>query len=129
GDQGDHTARARVVRDVEGGAVCGDEDAVGPREAVDHARQRAVGVDAVDAFLVQLQVLALRIAGVGEVDAALAVDGEVVGTVETLALIAVGEDGAPPVLLDARDAPAAGAAVAFAGDQQAVAVEGQTVGG
>ena len=107
----------------------GDDDAVGPGQGVHDARERAVGVDAVDALLVQLEVLALRIARVGEVDAALAVDGEVVGAVEPLALIAVGEDGAPAVLLDAGHAPAARAAVAFAGDEQAVAVEGEAVGG
>lgn len=77
-----------VVDDVEGGLVVGDEDAVGADEVVNDADDVGgfgavfVGGGVVDAFLADGHVAGFAaVGGIGEVDAAFAVDVEVVGGV------------------------------------------------
>ena len=76
------------------------QHAVGPLHlAADDARHLAVGVDAVDPLdgaalvVADFHAVAGAVARIGEVDAALRVDGQVVGRVVALAVVAVGQDG------------------------------------
>ena len=84
------------------------------------------GVTPVDAGKGQIPLLRRVGAGprVGEVDAAVGLDDDVVGPVELAALKAVGDDGEAAVELQPGDA----AAVVLAGDEPALQVAGQTVG-
>ena len=100
-----------VVRDVEEAIVPRHKHAVGAFHlAADDARHRAVRVEAVDALhrlavlIGDLHAFAVAVLRVGEVDAPLRVDGNVVGLVVAFALIALGEDGDRAVGLGARDA-------------------------
>jgi hypothetical protein len=68
--------------------------------------------------------VAVAVAGVGEVDAAAGVDGEVVGGVVAVAVVAVGEDGEGAVFFGAGDAAVGG----FADDEAALVVEQEAVG-
>src|SRR5262249_45391962 len=62
--------------------------------------------------------------GVGEVDRAVALDHDVVGAAEALAFIAIGQHGAPAVLIDAHQrAPREGGH-----DQPTLTIERQAVG-
>ena len=71
-----------------------------------------------------LHVLARAIARIGEVDAALGVDGEVVGLVVLLAAECVGQNGALAVAVDAAD----DAGDRLAADEPPLAIEEQAVG-
>src|SRR5262249_49025 len=121
-----------AVHDVESLAVRADRDAVGLlhlRLAQD-AIHFAVRIDPVDTFNVHLHAGAVSVAGVGEPDAALAIDAEVVRAVVALALVALGQNGNLPRLhVGADDAPAPPRpqAEAFAGDELALGVEGVAV--
>src|SRR6266446_8462688 len=60
---------------------------------------------------------------IGEKKCAIATIDQIVRRVQTLAIVAVGEDGGEPVLLDADDAPVA----VLANGQPALRVNGQAV--
>src|SRR5262249_61815311 len=104
------------------------DDAVRLRHVADDLRDRAVLVDAVDALGVDLARLAADVARVGEVDAALEVDGQVVGAVEPLALPLVREGADLAVPVGDLDAAIAAAHGAFAGDEPALRIEVEPVG-
>jgi hypothetical protein len=125
-------AVAAVVHDVERGLVIGDEHAIGADEVADNAddvgRFAAVFVrrGVIDAFDAEGHFLGLAaVAGVGEVEAAFAVDVEVVGGVVGFAVEGFGQggDGAAAGLLTGD---AAGAA--FTGEQGAGGGEHEAVG-
>src|SRR5262249_62357652 len=91
-----------------------------------------VPVDAVDRLDVHFQVAAVgAVTRVGEPDAALAIDADVVGTVVALALELVRQHRDLARLhIPANDAPPAAGTVlgAFAADEAALSVEGVAVG-
>lgn len=93
-------AVAAVVHDVEGGLIIGDEHAIGADEVVDDADDVGgfaavfVGRGVIDAFDAEGHFLGLAaVAGVGEVEAAFAVDVEVVGGVVGFAIQGFGQGG------------------------------------
>ena len=113
------------VHDVELFFVGGKADAVGlVHVGGDDGDFASFGVEAVDdggkleggfvAFVVGHDA----VAGIGEPDGAVGMHGEIVGSVEMLALERVHEDGDGSVVLRAREA----AGVVFAGEQAALAV-------
>lgn len=116
------------VSDVDALLVGGESDAVGAGHVVDEQFQLAVA-DAVDAveleFLGGVVVLFGEAVGrVGEIEIAVRLIDSVVGAVEPLAFVLVGENGDLTVFLGAGDA----AVTVFAGGEAAGLIEGQTVG-
>src|SRR5262249_57359215 len=95
----------------------------------DDAADAAIGVDSVDALdlpaggVEHLHAPAVAVAGVGEVDAPAGIEGQVVRLVEAVAVVAVGEDGQAPVVLD----PGHSAVRGLADHQAPLAVEHQAV--
>src|SRR5207245_375298 len=75
-------------------------------------------------FVADLEAVAAAITRVGEVNASLGIDGQVVGFVEALALIALGERRDFSIELRACNA----AQLGFAGQQSARGVEQQAIG-
>ena len=126
--------RRMAVDDVERLAVGRHRQPVGPLDVGlrQDARDRAVGVDAVDGLGVHLQLRAVvAVERVGEPDAALGVGDDVVGAVVPLALVALGQDlDGAGLQVGADDAPAAAGALLgpLATDQPALRVEGVAVG-
>src|SRR5262249_15893558 len=125
-------AARRVVGDVKCFFVRRNRDAVGHGHIVDDARHLVrdwfslVGVDAIDGkFLLPILRLA-AIARIGEPDAALAIDAEIVGRRQSFAVMAIGEHSDRAVLLVAMDR--AGAVLAAAGDQAAPGIHAHAVG-
>ena len=117
----------RVVVDVEDAFVGREGEAVGQDEIVGEEAQRAeVGGHPVDPGILQVPLLGRGRAGprVGEIDAAVGADDNVVRPVESAALKAVGDDGDAAVRFLAGDA----AAVVLAGDESSLQVAGQAVG-
>src|SRR5262249_17398165 len=88
----------------------------------------AVGVDAIDGLDVDLPRFITDITWVGEVDAALAVDADVVGAVEAFAHPPVGQDADGAVLLGDGDAAIAALVGALAGHETPLRIEVETVG-
>ena len=109
--------------DVEIFLVGREGEAVDHRHVLGDQRELAVlpHVDGVEIELLAgvLVALAVRAVGVGEIDGAVALDDDVVGAAEALALVAVGEHGALAVLLDAHQR----AAREGGEDQPALAIE------
>src|SRR5262249_45680003 len=116
-----------VVGDVQRTFVRTEGDAVGFFEFVGDLDHLVAGVDTIDGPVLQLARLGTEVTRIGEVDAAATVDGEIVGGVEMLAHITVGEDGA----LATFDVPARDAAATLVGtlasNQIALGVELQAV--
>ena len=73
---------------------------------------------------VSLVVAVDPVRGIGEPDRAVGLDDYVVGAVEALPLVAIGDDGDRPVVLGARDAPRA----VLAAHEPTLAVDGVAVG-
>src|SRR5207247_845520 len=94
----------------------------------DDLHHRAVGVDAVNALCGDFARLVPHVTRIGEVDPAVRVDGQVVGTVEALALPAVRQNPHFAVLLGDRDAAIAPGVGTLGGDEAALRVEVQAVG-
>ena len=122
-----HPLPGRAVRvgDVEGALVGREPDAVGPGLAVGQQVDRAVGVETVDAVPVELGRLGRgeAVRRVGEEGGAARVVDDVVGAVEALALVAVGQRDPGAVGLDPRQA----AVAVLAQHDAALEIEGQPV--
>src|SRR5262249_50901178 len=104
-------------------------DAVGPGHVLGQQRQFAVLAQAVDATEIQLArgivpVLLQAVGRIGEVEIAVGLEDAVVGAVEALALVAVGQRGLLAVLFQAGDA----AVAVLTEDQPALGIEQQAVG-
>lgn len=115
--------------DVGGFFIVGEGDPVGAVEGGIDDRDFAIGSDAVDAEDVDFAgrvILALgkSVGWVGEVDAAVGVDGEVVGAVEALAVEVVGEGAFAAAFGEDGDA----AVAVFAAEKSALLVEVEAVG-
>src|SRR2546422_9856 len=118
---------APSVVDVEHRFIRREGEAVGQHEVGNEQAHRAqIGRDAVHSGKGQIPLLGSQGAGprVGEVDAAVGFDHDVVGTVEPPTLEAVRDHGEAAVELLPRDAPA----VMLAGNQPALEIPGQPVG-
>ena len=108
--------------------IGGKADAVGTGHRVAQERYRAVGGDPVDATEVEFAALVVEalgeaVGGVGEVDRAGGVNGDVVGAVEPLPLVVVGDGPLAP----AGREPADAAVAMLAGDEVALTVEREAV--
>src|SRR5690606_29991405 len=68
-----------------------DEHAVGPRQVINHAGYLAVGGDVVDSFDRLIGRVA-AVVGIGDVDAAVSIDRQIVGSIERFALVLLRED-------------------------------------
>src|SRR5690606_27105660 len=91
----------------------------------DHALNRfTVGRDVVDVEAVLLHAFHIAIPRVGEVDAALGMHPQVVGAVELLAIVCIGQYGDFTAGADRGHA----ASLSFASQQVAIAIEEQAVG-
>ena len=114
-----------VVGDIEEPVVRRHQNSVGALDfASDDPRDLSRRVDAIDALLGYLHVVAAAVARVAEVDSALRIDGEVVGRIVAVAFVTIGEDGDLAARLGARDA-----AIARLADYQALLlVKQETVG-
>ena len=124
--EGADVAAARIV-DVEHLLVRREGEAVGHDKVADQQRHRAeIGRDAIHAGEGQVPLLGRGGAGprVGEVDAAVGLDHDVIGPVELPPLKAVGDHRDAAVEFLPRDPPG----VVLAGDQPALKVAGQPVG-
>src|SRR5437016_3955736 len=73
--------RVIVVHHVQSLLIGGHSEAVGPLDIINDSRQGAVRVNAIDRISVLLEVRAVEVARIGEVDTALRVYIKVVGTV------------------------------------------------
>jgi hypothetical protein len=112
----DHVERALIGR---------EKDAVGPGQALDDARHLAGRADVVDGEG-PLRLLDIApVFGVGEVDAAVPIDHEIIGSVEAFAVVALGQNLAKLAARTHRDHTAR---AALAGDQRAIEREHQAVG-
>ena len=114
-----------LVGDVEPPAVGRADDAVRADHVADDANHLlAVRRQIVDVLAVLLHAFATAVARVGEVDAALGVDPQVVGTVEPLAFVLVRQHGDFALGRDGYEP----AVATLAGQQVAVLVEVQPIG-
>ena len=101
---------AARLHDVEALLVRREADAVRPHEIVGHHRHLAARVDPVDIrgqfrlLLVADVVAGDAVGRIGEPDRAVGMGGDVVGRVEPLAVVAVGDRGDGAVILGAADA-------------------------
>lgn len=125
----DADVRAGGIVNVEQRLVGREGQAVGAVEVVHHQLQRAIfrpeTVDSLERQFLGLPRAQQAIRGIGKADATVGTpDHHVVGAVEALALVGIGQGGPVAAGLQAADAPAP----LLAGDQPAFEVEGQTVG-
>src|SRR5207249_5147844 len=75
-------------------------------------------------FLFHLHRVAISVTWVGEVDAALRIDGEVIRRIEFVSFVLIGQNGDAPIGLGPRDAPVA----PFADQQPSLRIEEQPAG-
>ena len=111
-----------IVADVEGGAVGSADEAVGLHHVADDAGDGGTGrVDIIDGL--RILYLGAEKDRVGEIDAAVGCNPQVVGLVETFAVVLGGDDGDDAGRSDGNDPPVG----ALAGDEVTGRIEGKTV--
>ena len=123
--EGADVAAPRVI-DIEDFFFRREGEPVGQDKIVDQQAQRPeIGGDAIDPGKGEVPLVGRGRPRprVGEIDAAVGFDDDVVGSVERVALKAVGNDGDASVMLQAGDSPA----IVFAGDEAALEVTRQPV--
>ena len=117
-----------IVRKIEGLVVGRDQNAVGALHIVQDSSDLAAGVDAIDRLLVLLHSFPVAVSRVGEVDVASAVEVQVVGAVEPLAVVTVRQCDHPAVLFGARYPAPAVRGVSLARQQAALSVKLEPIG-
>ncbi len=121
-------ALGAVVGDVERFFIGREGKAVGLERRGQERDDVALEADQEDSLEIELARLGADVARVGDVHAALAIDGDVVGAVEPLVVVVVGERANRAVAVGDRDAAAAAGVGPLGDDQAAASVEDHAVG-
>ena len=125
-DQG--PAPGPVVGDVECLFVGREGEPVGLERSGQEGNDVALAADQENSLEIELARLVADVARVGDIDPAVAIDGDVVGAVEPLVVVVVGQRANGSIALGDRDPPAAASVGPLGDDQPAALVENHAVG-